>query len=216
MQKKLPDLFIRSTSVAILAPLVLLIVYFGGSIFSIAAVIASIIMLFEAISIYKSYLKPVLTNFLHCLVLCTYICAAMYFLDSIRQTHHGFEIVVWLALSVWVCDIFAYLTGNMLKGPKILPSISPSKTWSGFFGGAIAAIIFAVFYQNLINTPYNLVFWSLFIGAIAHIGDFIESHYKRRFKVKDSGSIIPGHGGVLDRMDSMLSASCFVMLMMSI
>ena len=113
-----------------------------------------------------------------------------------------------------ICYTFAYLAGNFFQGPKILPSISPNKTWSGFLGGAISVVVFSiVFDKYFLISDSKIIVWSFFIGAVAHLGDFTESYYKRLFGVKDSGNIIPGHGGLLDRADSFLSTVLFIALL---
>lgn len=115
--------------------------------------------------------------------------------------------IIWLYTIVWATDIGAYFTGRLLKGPKLCPKISPNKTWAGFFGG----IIVAIGVGQLTLSFFNLSFASLVSSSViililslsAHIGDLIESAAKRYFNVKDAGRLIPGHGGILDRLDSL-------------
>jgi phosphatidate cytidylyltransferase len=106
----------------------------------------------------------------------------------------------------WTFDTFAYLFGVKFGKHKILPSISPKKSWEGFLGGFIFTIIAAYLTANYFpEIELNQVIAiSLFIPFTATIGDFIESHYKREAGVKDSGNLIPGHGGMLDRMDAFM------------
>lgn len=115
----------------------------------------------------------------------------------------------WLTLCiigiVAVNDTFAYITGILIGRHKIFERISPKKSWEGFFGGLIFAVAAAVLFGHLMGG--NLIFWGglgLIIVAGAVFGDFIESMLKRSAGVKDSGSILPGHGGFLDRIDSLL------------
>jgi len=213
--KKLPNVILRTASAAVLAPVVLSAIYFGGAIYSMFLGVVLSVILYEAINIYSKNSKPFSFKKLRiCFAMSLFVCFAIYFLYLIRSSAYGFEIIIWLIMSVWVCDIFAYLSGNIVGGPKILPSVSPSKTWSGFIGGASATVVFSLIYQNVMNVGgYNIVLWSFFLGVVAHLGDFIESYYKRVFGVKDSGNIIPGHGGLLDRFDSILSTACFVILL---
>jgi phosphatidate cytidylyltransferase len=115
-----------------------------------------------------------------------------------------FELVFWLMLVTWATDIFAYFAGRSIGGPKLAPRISPNKTWAGLIGGmAGAALIGAAAAWWLdIGDPF---FWlGAPMGLLAQIGDLYESRVKRKLGVKDSGSLIPGHGGVLDRLDGLL------------
>lgn len=110
-----------------------------------------------------------------------------------------------LFFAVWLTDTGALFAGNLLKGPKLWPALSPNKTWSGAIGGAIAgmmatAILFAVLGAN----PRHGAIVGLCVSVVGQFGDLFESFLKRRVGRKDSGSLIPGHGGVLDRIDSML------------
>ena len=129
---------------------------------------------------------------------------------------HGEWVVIGLFLIVWATDTGALFCGNLIGGPRLAPVLSPNKTWAGFLGGMIsAAVVEAVFLILLkVVVLKGPVDWhlascgALFGGAmavIAHLGDLFESWAKRCFHVKDSGSMIPGHGGVLDRIDSTLA-----------
>lgn len=124
----------------------------------------------------------------------------------------GTEMVVCLLLAVWATDIGAYFSGRLIGGPKIVPSISPNKTWAGLVGGmACSGLAMALLADLLFDIDWPLhvpVFGAgALLAVVAQIGDFGESALKRRFGVKDSGHIIPGHGGVLDRVDGVLSAA---------
>jgi len=121
----------------------------------------------------------------------------------------GLEVVVWLLLVVWAVDIFAYLVGSRVGGPKLWPAVSPKKTWSGLLGGVAAAALVALG-GRLLATGWPLGLLALSgasLAVVAQLGDLFESAVKRRFGVKDASSIIPGHGGLLDRVDGLLAAS---------
>jgi phosphatidate cytidylyltransferase len=122
--------------------------------------------------------------------------------------HHGEWVLLGLFLIVWATDTGAFLVGNLVGGPKLAPVLSPNKTWSGFIAGIVcAAAVLAIFVAVLGgNVPAAALFGAA-IAVTAHLGDLFESMVKRRFHMKDSGSIIPGHGGVLDRIDSTLFAA---------
>jgi phosphatidate cytidylyltransferase len=98
--------------------------------------------------------------------------------------------------------------GNLVGGPKLAPVLSPNKTWSGTVGGvAAAAIASAVFIAVIGGDPARAALFGAALSVVAHLGDLFESWVKRRFHLKNSGALIPGHGGVLDRIDSTLAAA---------
>ncbi|MBT6650012.1 MAG: phosphatidate cytidylyltransferase [Flavobacteriales bacterium] len=114
--------------------------------------------------------------------------------------------ILFMFVLTWTFDTFAYLFGVRFGKTKIMPSVSPKKSWEGFVGGFIFTIISAyltVSYFPSIELNHAIVI-SLFLPFTATLGDFIESHYKRQAGVKDSGNFIPGHGGMLDRMDAFM------------
>lgn len=127
-------------------------------------------------------------------------------LVAIRQVSaNGVWELFALFFAVWLTDTGALFAGNLLKGPKLWPALSPNKTWSGAIGGAIAgtaaaAIVFAVLNAN----PWHGAIVGVCASVVGQVGDLFESFLKRKVGRKDSGSLIPGHGGVLDRIDSML------------
>jgi len=126
----------------------------------------------------------------------------------------GAMILVGMFLIVWATDTGALIFGNLIGGPRMAPVLSPSKTWAGTIGGSVtAAAIFAGFVWFLGGSAGQAALFGLLFSIIAHAGDLFESFVKRRFGTKDSGAMIPGHGGVLDRMDSTLAASIAMALL---
>ncbi len=121
----------------------------------------------------------------------------------------GLIAIIFLFAVVWGTDIAAYFVGRAIGGPKLAPRISPGKTWSGAVGGAVvgvvlAALVIMVFFE----APTIAVLGAaLLLSVLSQIGDLFESHIKRRFGVKDSSRLIPGHGGVLDRVDGLVFAA---------
>ncbi len=133
----------------------------------------------------------------------------------LRNTPDGLVFVFWLCLAVWINDIASYGLGRLIGGPKLLPSISPKKTISGALGGVIFTVIFSILWffittrTGLINEDNNIITLAILgivISIIAQIGDLIESAFKRKIGIKDTSNLIPGHGGIMDRMDSLVFA----------
>lgn len=122
----------------------------------------------------------------------------------------GLIAMLFIFAIVWGTDIAAYFTGRAIGGPKLAPAISPGKTWSGAIGGALVAVtcgvLLVLFYLKAISIW--IVGLSLLLSILSQIGDLFESFIKRRFHVKDSSHLIPGHGGVMDRIDGLVFA-CF-------
>jgi phosphatidate cytidylyltransferase len=132
---------------------------------------------------------------------------AMIWLRSVPD--FGLSILIWLLLVVWAADSAAYFTGRTLGGPKLAPSISPGKTGSGFGGGVVGAALISIvvgWLTDLSEITVTAVLAGL-LAVVSQIGDLAESALKRRAGVKDSGRLIPGHGGVLDRVDGLLFAA---------
>jgi phosphatidate cytidylyltransferase len=140
-----------------------------------------------------------------------YIAAPCLALTWLRAMPNPISWTILLFAITWSADIFAYFTGNALKGPKLWPSLSPNKTWSGLFGGFVGAMITAVAVAAAPITTAKLslpaaAMIGLAGGVATMAGDLCESMFKRRFGVKDSGDLIPGHGGLFDRVDGLLFA----------
>ncbi|GAB0115257.1 phosphatidate cytidylyltransferase [Acidisoma sp. C75] len=117
--------------------------------------------------------------------------------------------MLFLVLIIWASDIGAYVVGRMVGGPKLAPSISPGKTWSGAVGGLIAAALIGLAVALALGGRLPVAHAAgiaMLLGIASQLGDLLESGFKRHFGVKDSGRSIPGHGGLLDRLDGMLTA----------
>jgi phosphatidate cytidylyltransferase len=121
----------------------------------------------------------------------------------------GATSVFWLLAVVWGTDIGAYAFGRAIGGPKLAPSISPNKTWSGALGGMISAMLAAgaLLWSYGLTATLSLAGLAAALSAISQVGDLFESGLKRRYQVKDSGSLIPGHGGIMDRFDGLWAAA---------
>lgn len=134
-----------------------------------------------------------------------YIGTTIVCLLVLRALPLGPWVIVGMYLAVWATDTGALIVGNLVGGPRLWPALSPNKTWSGTLGAvAIAAIVEAIFVAVLHGSAVEGGIYGAAIAVVAHAGDLFESWVKRRFQRKDSGGLIPGHGGVLDRIDSTL------------
>jgi phosphatidate cytidylyltransferase len=121
---------------------------------------------------------------------------------------HGLLAILLLFAVVWTTDIFGYFAGRAFGGPKLCPAISPKKTWSGAIAGTLGAMIVAVLLAGYFGT-FNKVAIAgiaLLLSVTAQLGDLLESWVKRRFGAKDASQLIPGHGGVMDRLDGFWAA----------
>jgi phosphatidate cytidylyltransferase len=122
---------------------------------------------------------------------------------------YGFSAIVLLFAIVWSTDIFAYFAGRAIGGPKLAPAISPKKTWSGAIAGVAGAMLVAVAVAGLMGSlgKGTIAVVALLLSVVAQLGDLLESWVKRQFGAKDASHLIPGHGGVMDRLDGFWAAA---------
>ncbi|HTT47204.1 MAG TPA: phosphatidate cytidylyltransferase [Pseudolabrys sp.] len=121
----------------------------------------------------------------------------------------GFLAMVLLFAIVWTTDVLGYFAGRAFGGPKLLPAVSPKKTWSGAVAGALGAVIVAVLLAGVFGSfsRIAIALVALMLSVVAQLGDLMESWIKRKFGAKDAGTLIPGHGGVMDRLDGFWAAA---------
>jgi phosphatidate cytidylyltransferase len=117
--------------------------------------------------------------------------------------------ILWLFAVVWGTDIAAYFGGRLIGGPRLWPSVSPGKTWAGAIAGALAGAVLGLLLAPWTNRLAALFWLGLAAAIVSELGDLFESALKRRFGVKDSSGLIPGHGGLMDRLDAFVAASVF-------
>jgi phosphatidate cytidylyltransferase len=122
----------------------------------------------------------------------------------LRGTENGLLLVFWTLALVWATDVGAYFSGRAIGGPKLAPSFSPNKTWAGLVGGVVLTVIFSFALHIYFELPFRLVILSAPLAILAQMGDLFESQMKRKAGAKDSGTIFPGHGGVMDRLDGLI------------
>ncbi|HEY1864155.1 MAG TPA: phosphatidate cytidylyltransferase [Roseiarcus sp.] len=122
---------------------------------------------------------------------------------------YGLAAILWLFAVVWGADISAYFAGRLIGGPRLWPSVSPGKTWAGAIAGAFAGAVLGLMLTPWTNRVAALFWLGLATAVMSEFGDLFESALKRRFGVKDSSGLIPGHGGLMDRLDAFVAASVF-------
>ncbi len=140
----------------------------------------------------------------------SYVTLAFIFLNRMSQSSEFISFIFFIVFFTIIVDISAYFFGSIIGGPKIMSSISPNKTIAGFIGGIIVPIFFCtiIFFNNA--NISNIIYLSFVFSVITQVGDLLESGFKRYCFVKDSSNLIPGHGGLLDRLDSIFSLIIFV------
>ncbi|MBQ2263116.1 MAG: phosphatidate cytidylyltransferase [Loktanella sp.] len=128
----------------------------------------------------------------------------------------GFTWILWLMVVVIVTDIFGYFAGKAIGGPKFWPAISPKKTWSGTAAGWLGAALVGYIFTLFTNVGLVIIPLSMALSLAGQMGDIAESALKRRMKVKDSSTLIPGHGGLFDRFDALLGGAIFMIVIADI
>lgn len=188
------DLGTRAISGVILGVIGLVAIDLGGAVWAAVVLLFGAGMLAEWATLSRWRPGPMLLGVL-------YVVPAIAALLWLHRGGSGLNRVLFLAAVVWAGDVGAYLVGRLAGGPRLAPRISPGKTWSGAVGGTFCAILAA----SLVIPGHAPE--ALLLSVVAQAGDLLESAIKRYFGVKDSGWLIPGHGGLLDRLDGVLTAA---------
>lgn len=196
------NLMLRVASAAVLAPVALLAAYLGGWSFTLFWTFAAIAVLWEWTTLVKGPLW-IVAGVIYAAVLL----AAPVILRA--DSERGLLAIVLLFAVVWTTDVLGYFAGRAIGGPKLLPAVSPKKTWSGALAGTLGAIVVAIvvagYFGSFNRTAIAII--ALLLSVAAQLGDLLESWIKRRFGAKDASSLIPGHGGVMDRLDGFWAAA---------
>lgn len=206
----------RTISALLLAPVFVYFVVGGGTYYAAMVLVISLMALYEWLQMVHQRQASSVPTYSLCISGLVYITAFAVSMLYLRT--NGVNITLFLIGGVWVSDIAGYLVGITLGGPKLCPAVSPSKRWSGLLGSIIMTVLYSALFElwrpvTVIGQPLYLL--AIEIAVIVQIGDLLESALKRYCGVKDSGAIIQGHGGVLDRIDGMITAACFMALMVS-
>lgn len=217
------NLFLRVLSILILAPLLIGMTWKGDTYFTAMCVLIFTIGLWEWQKLIQSTYKNKKASWLigggAYILFSFYTLIGLYYLgDHLIASPSPFEslskgsILLFLIYTiVWSTDTGAYIFGKIIGGPKLWVRVSPNKTWAGFIGGIFLGIIasFLFTYYMGLKLTIDHPIWVIggMLSLISHVGDLIESAVKRHFGVKDFSNIIPGHGGILDRIDSLMLVS---------
>lgn len=199
----------RLLSALILAPLAIAVIYQGGIAYQGFVITLMAIAIFEFWMLARHEVKRRWK--VSVFVFGVFYCVLTYFALTELRTHYGYVLTGMVFIGVWASDIGGYIFGKLIGGRKLCPSISPNKTWAGLIGACLFPFVIldgyiAFFGQDL--TLLEAYAWclgaSLIIGILGQTGDLFISMLKRRVGLKDTGKLIPGHGGVLDRIDAMM------------
>ena len=199
-----------------------IILYKGSLIYTLIISLLYIVMILEMRKILYN-MKEININYYYYynkmgFYLITTVCSL---LILIRFANQGFKILLWLFASIWSCDMFAYFGGKSFGKIKLSPSISPNKTYEGSICGIIGGLTVSLCFYFIYHTGHknsfllnNFIILSFIVLILSQISDLMESWVKRQCKVKDSGSILPGHGGLLDRFDSIFLPVILIFIIM--
>ena len=199
------DLSKRVLSALVLAPIALVCVWVGGAAFAVIVAAVMLGLAVEWLGLCRRSGRALL-----CPAGLAYVAVAGAAMLWLRDDPvAGRADVLFLLLVVWAGDIGAYLIGRRIGGPRLAPHISPGKTWSGAVGGLLAAVAAGLVAAHVLSdaATWRVVVIAAALAIVAQAGDLLESFVKRRLAVKDSGHLIPGHGGLFDRLDGVLAAA---------
>jgi phosphatidate cytidylyltransferase len=197
------DLWTRVGSAIVLFAIAGTALWFGGIAFGLLLLVGGALVVVEWLALVRAMTLGGGAKGALMLLGPLAILGAMAGLWFIRD-HLGMTAALWVFGMVWATDIGAYFAGRAFGGARLAPAISPSKTWSGLIGGMVAALIASATIGDRAGIVGVPLWIGLFMGLLAQLGDLGESWMKRRAGVKDSGKLIPGHGGLFDRVDGLL------------
>ena len=211
---KKSDLAVRTASAVVMIALAGTALWLGGWWWTVFVGLIAAGILWEWMALVRGFALPVLAGALWTFAGVVYVGVATAMLLYLRTPMVPVSAIATILAAVIATDVGAYFAGRTIGGPKIAPAISPSKTWAGLIGGAIASAATVAALTVAWRTPGDLappgipleaLAIGIAIAIIAQTGDFFESWMKRRAGVKDSGRLLPGHGGLFDRMDGLLA-----------
>lgn len=207
----------RTITSLFFAPLVLCSVYLGGVIYFVMMLAFLLIGCYELVRMAKKVDKKH-HSLWYIVFSLSVLILFLFTFNMIHIRYHSFEKTLFLLLLVWITDTAAYFFGITIGGRKLAPKLSPGKTLAGFLGaifcsGLVGYICHTITFVKISESIIFTVSVAIAVSIVSQIGDLAESALKRYFGAKDSGNIIPGHGGILDRIDGLIFAS-FVMVLL--
>ena len=203
------NLFYRIISAIIFIPIIILPIIYKGYILYLSYIFLLSLITLELFNLLENSKKRILISFY--LLICIF--TFFIFIISILSIDDINFNVIEILLTLWIFDTFCYLGGKIFNGKKLMPKISKGKTFNGLFSGIIATLIISFLYYLVVyNSFYMLFLFTIPIIIFSFFGDLFVSVLKRSANVKDSGNIMPGHGGILDRMDSFIMVFFFFSL----
>ena len=206
VQSKTSDLGVRTVSALVMVAIAGSALWLGGWVWTAFVALVALGVLWEWNRLVHGFVGSPVARGLWNFAGIVYAGVAATVLAGLREAPFGVHFVLLLAGAVIATDVCAYFSGRTFGGPKIAPRISPSKTWAGLLGGmAGAALVLGAFGAPL-TWPWAIP-GGMLLAIVAQAGDFFESWMKRRAGVKDSGRLIPGHGGLFDRVDGLLAVA---------
>jgi phosphatidate cytidylyltransferase len=199
------DLGIRTLSGVVMLLVAAGAIWVGGLLFVVFLIAISVGLLFEWVQLVRKITTSTHGRVAWIIGGTIYIGTAAAIMAFIRDVEMTAALITLVGIVI-ATDTGAYFAGRAIGGPKIAPKISPSKTWAGLVGGMFAAALFMAGFGYFQSGSFDFAFVALsaFLAVVAQAGDFFESWMKRKAGVKDSGTLIPGHGGFLDRLDGLL------------
>jgi len=208
------DLKVRVVSAVVMVAVAGLALYLGGYAWLLFVLVIAMGVLAEWIGLVKGFAPSLASRIIWTVAGMVYVGVAAGLLAALRTAPLGLEYILAVVGGVVATDVGAYFAGRAIGGPKIAPAVSPSKTWAGLGGGIVGASLVGLIGSKLLGAGEgsgllaglaDIVLFGVLVAVIAQTGDFFESWMKRRAGVKDSGKLIPGHGGLFDRLDGLLA-----------
>ena len=203
------------TALAIVAPIVLIIYLQNFFFFFLISTLVCALAYYEWLK--NKFRHPIFWGFNlifgYFWLLINLILGDILFSSSIELPLSAYSIFLIVILNTSIFDTFAYVTGSNIGKHFITPNISPNKTWEGLVGGLIGSAVLGFIISNMFNSSLLLILIFILGGMLAFIGDLIISFHKRENNIKDTGTLLPGHGGALDRLDSHLLATPIILIL---
>ncbi|MEO5774830.1 MAG: phosphatidate cytidylyltransferase [Sphingomicrobium sp.] len=202
------ELVVRALSGLVMMAIALIATLAGGYVFALLAAAGATVIFYEWTRLVRGWgFQWHVAGFVYALA------PALALLWLRERADSGIALLLWVLIVTWATDIGAYFAGRRFGGRKLAPAISPGKTFAGLYGGMAAATLLGGAWERFAGLGHLLIIVAPLFAAIAQGGDLFESWMKRRAGVKDSGNWLPGHGGLLDRLDGLVPVAVLTVLL---